>query len=82
MGPSLLGQEVAWPEPHYRKQDDDLAQFGAYWTARLNLLSEKGLIKPHPIQVRDKGLENIQQGLEELRAKKVSGAKLVYPLVS
>lgn len=80
MGPSLLGQEVAWPEPHYRAQDDDLAQFGASWTAVLNQLLEKGQIKPHPIQIRDGGLKNIQQGLEDIRAKKVSGAKLVYPL--
>nr|A0A3Q9U4Z5.1 RecName: Full=Trans-enoyl reductase pvhC; Short=ER pvhC; AltName: Full=Varicidin biosynthesis cluster protein C [Talaromyces variabilis]AZZ09612.1 PvhC [Talaromyces variabilis] len=82
MGPSLLGQEVAWPEPHYRKQDDDLAQFGAEWTATLNQLLKKELIKPHPMQIRDGGLENIQQGLEDLRAKKVSGAKIVYPLGS
>jgi NADPH:quinone reductase-like Zn-dependent oxidoreductase len=80
MGPSLLGQEVGWPEPHYRAEDPKMAKFGASWTATLNKMLERGQIRPHPIVIREGGLEKIMEGLEDLRSKKISGKKLVYPL--
>ena len=80
MGPSLLGQEVGWPEPHYRAADPVVAKFGAWWTAILNKMLAKGQIKLHPIVERSGGLEKIPEGLDDIRSGKVSGKKLVYPL--
>jgi len=37
----------------------------------------EGKIKPHPVSIREGGLDAIPVVLEELRAKKVSGAKIV-----
>lgn len=54
-------------------------EFGVkFWRAAAELINS-GKIKPHPTIVR-KGIENIPQGLEDLRNNKVSGKKLVYTI--
>lgn len=80
MGPQLIGKEIAWPKPHWRPADPDMAEFGATWTAILGKLLEQGLIRPHPIVVRSGGLPGVLDGIEDVRAKKISGKKLVYTL--
>jgi NADPH-dependent curcumin reductase CurA len=40
-------------------------------------LINSGKIKTHPTEVRN-GLENVPQGLQDLKDGKVSGVKLVY----
>jgi NADPH:quinone reductase-like Zn-dependent oxidoreductase len=47
-----------------------------FWKVAADLLNE-GKIKPHPAEVRG-GLEDIPQGLKDLKDGKVSGKKLVY----
>jgi NADPH:quinone reductase-like Zn-dependent oxidoreductase len=47
-----------------------------FWKVAADLLNE-GKIKPHPTEVRG-GLEDIPQGLKDLKDGKVSGKKLVY----
>ena len=42
-----------------------------------NLLAE-GKLRTHPEQVGEKGLEGALQGLQDMKAEKVSGRKLVY----
>jgi hypothetical protein len=42
-----------------------------------NLVAE-GKLKAHPRRIESGGLEGILSGIEELRAKKVRGEKLVY----
>ncbi|KAF2267352.1 GroES-like protein [Lojkania enalia] len=63
----------AWPAS---KEDFDFA------VNFLNISEElinSGKIKPHPTHVRG-GLDEIPQGLEDLRAGKASGAKFVYKI--
>jgi hypothetical protein len=43
-------------------------------------LLAQGRVKVHPFEVREGGLEGVLGGLEEMRAGKVSGKKLVYKL--
>ncbi|OQV09348.1 Alcohol dehydrogenase GroES-like domain-containing protein [Cladophialophora immunda] len=51
--------------------------FVSDWMLLVEELLQKGLLKPHPRQV-EHGLENVLNGLELMRAGKVSGKKLVY----
>lgn len=44
-----------------------------------SLLAE-GKIRPHPIEVKNGGLEAVPGGIEDLRAKKISGRKLVVKM--
>jgi len=80
MSPQLLGDDVAWPEPHYRTADPAIERFGVFWVETLNKLLERGLIRAHPAVVREGGLDKVLQGLEDIRSKTVSGRKLVYYL--
>jgi hypothetical protein len=41
-------------------------------------LLEQGLIKNHPVSMRDGGLDAILGGMQELKEGKVSGVKVVY----
>jgi hypothetical protein len=41
-------------------------------------LLEQGLIKNHPVSMRDGGLDAILGGMRELKEGKVSGVKVVY----
>lgn len=53
-------------------------EFGKrFWDLSLPLLAE-GKVIPHPGEIRSGGLESIPQGLEDLKAGRVSGKKLVY----
>ncbi|RAL11484.1 zinc-binding alcohol dehydrogenase family protein [Aspergillus homomorphus CBS 101889] len=76
----VLGHEIAWPEPHGRPADDAITDFGTAWTATLNELLAKGLIRSHPLIVREGGLGRILEGIQDVRSKKISGKKLVYTL--
>ena len=80
MGPQMLGKEIRWPEPHWRPANAEMGEFGVYWTAVLNKLLENNLIRPHAIVVREGGLEKVLDGIEDIRAKKISGKKLVFTL--
>jgi NADPH:quinone reductase-like Zn-dependent oxidoreductase len=52
-------------------------EFGSrFWRVAEELINS-GKIKTHPTEVR-KGLENVPQGLQDLKDGKVSGVKLVY----
>ncbi|KAI0413963.1 GroES-like protein [Xylaria grammica] len=78
MGPQMTGKEIAWPKPHWRPADSTMAEFGVSWTAALQQLLDKGLIRPHPIIVMPGGLAEVLDGIEDVRSKRVSGKRLVY----
>lgn len=80
MGPQLLGKEIAWPHPHWRPADPKMAEFGASWTATLQTLLDKGLIRPHPILIKPGSLQGALGGIEDIRSNKISGKKLVFTL--
>jgi NADPH:quinone reductase-like Zn-dependent oxidoreductase len=80
LGPELLGEDIAWPAPHGRPANPEAKAFCVEWTRTLQGLLDRGLIHPHPLRVSDKGLKGVLDGFAEIRAKKVSGEKLVYTL--
>lgn len=80
MGPEMLGEEVRWPEPHGRPANPELKAFAAEWIRKLQMLLDRNLIRTHPLLVRDSGLVGVLEGFIDLRAKKISGQKLIYLL--
>lgn len=52
-------------------------EFGVKFWKQAEEWFNSGKVKAHPIEVR-KGLENVPQGLQDLKDGKVSGVKLVY----
>lgn len=63
-------------DPKNKKEREILAE----WHAQLPQLVADGKIKPHSVDLRRGGLESIHEGLEELKAGKVSGKKIVYEI--
>ncbi|KAL9571858.1 hypothetical protein ACKAV7_004004 [Fusarium commune] len=80
MGPQMLGKEIRWPEPHWRPANAEMGEFGVYWTAVLRKLLDNGLIRPHPIVVKQGGLPEVLGGIEDIREKRISGKKLVFQM--
>jgi NADPH:quinone reductase-like Zn-dependent oxidoreductase len=80
MGPQMMGREIGWPKPHWRPASPEIGAFGATWTMTLQRLLDKGLIRPHPILLKQGGLREVLGGIEDIRSKKISGKKLVYAL--
>lgn len=80
LGPSVLGEEICWPEPFTRQPNAELKSFGIDWFITAQRLLDDGMLKPHPIMVLDGGLDGVKGGLELLQKKKVSGKKLVCSL--
>ncbi|RMZ90995.1 hypothetical protein DV736_g1773, partial [Chaetothyriales sp. CBS 134916] len=80
LGYTAIGEEVRkpWatvPEEITRAHYEWMKK----WVSLVDGLLEEGKIKPHPPRVH-KGLENVLEGMEELKEGKVSGQKLVYTL--
>ncbi|KAI1117105.1 putative zinc-binding dehydrogenase family oxidoreductase [Nemania sp. NC0429] len=77
IGPAMLGLEIRWPAPHGQAADPALFAFGQKWKATVQQLLDKGVIREHPLLVQTGGLEKVLDSMEAIRAKKVSGRKLV-----
>ncbi|KAI8822609.1 uncharacterized protein EV422DRAFT_524705 [Fimicolochytrium jonesii] len=56
---------------------EDYAYATKFWEISEKLLAG-GKLKPHPLEVKEKGLKGIIDGLDLLRKDKVSGKKLAY----
>lgn len=63
-----LFQVPAMPQNH---------EFAKKWGAVAAKLFEEKKVRPHPVEVRE-GLENIGEGLNDLKEGRVSAKKLVY----
>ncbi|KAF2471758.1 putative zinc-binding dehydrogenase family oxidoreductase [Lindgomyces ingoldianus] len=81
LGPTMMGTNIGWPAPHGRPADPEAYEFAVKWTATVQELLNKGLIREHLLSVQQSGLEGVLEGIEALRAKKISGKKLVYMIV-
>ena len=81
LGPTMLGKDIGWPAPHGRPTDPDAHEFAVKWTGTVQELLNQGLIREHLLLVQLGGLERVLDGIEALRAKKISGKKLVYKMV-
>lgn len=55
------------------------AELGKKFIALAEELLKEGKIRPHPVDVRV-GIENILDGMQEMKDGKVSGVKLVYKI--
>ncbi len=81
LGPTMLGKDIAWPAPHGGQGSDDFRKFGEEWTNVLQRLLDEGKIKSHPLKVIKGDFHDVRQGMETVKAGKVSGVKLVYSLI-
>lgn len=82
LGPVMLGRDIGWPEPHNRKADPEMFQFGVQWRDTLQKLLDEGFICEHPLEMRGGGFEQVLKGMEDIREKRISGKKLVYRISS
>ena len=82
VGPTMLGLDIGWPAPHGRKADKDLFDFGMEWKQVVENLMAKSLVKEHPLDIRKGDLGLVLECMKEIRAKKISGKKLVVKLVN
>ncbi|KAL1875156.1 putative secondary metabolism biosynthetic enzyme [Diaporthe australafricana] len=80
MGPVMLGKDIAWPAPHDRAADPEMFDFGTKWRATLQELLDQGKLREHPLLLQPGGLEGVLDGMEMIKAKKISGKKLVYTM--
>jgi NADPH:quinone reductase-like Zn-dependent oxidoreductase len=80
LGPIMLGKKVEWPAPHGRDADTQMFEFGQKWKNTVQDLLNKGLIREHPLLVRDGSLEQVIKCMEDITGKKVHGKKLVCRL--
>lgn len=74
---TMFGEEFKkWSHTFPASKDD--FEFGKMWMGLTEELVAEGKIKPHPKKLGSGGLEGVLSGLEEMKAGKVSGEKLVY----
>jgi aspyridone synthetase trans-acting enoyl reductase len=80
MGCSLFGWPVKLPGVYGRPATPGDRVFAAKMYQLAEQLLAEGALKPHPITVRDGGLECVVDGIEDLRNNRVKASKLVYPI--
>ncbi|RYO85824.1 hypothetical protein DL766_001215 [Monosporascus sp. MC13-8B] len=80
MGLELTGNEVDLPGGYYRAANPELHDWFVLWKERYVALYESGKVKPHPITLRQGGLDKVIDGIETMRRREISGEKIVYPL--
>lgn len=81
MGPSIIGRGVLLPEPYGVPPDPELHEWSKGFYRSLQKLVDQGKLKPLPAQaLQPPGFDTILDGLELLKAKKVSGKKLIVSL--
>ncbi|RHZ54029.1 zinc-binding alcohol dehydrogenase family protein [Aspergillus thermomutatus] len=80
LGPTMIGKEIAWPEPHYRAVDPKIRKFGQRWRQIVEDLFLRGELKVHPIDVQHHGFQGTLDGMDKIREGLVRGKKLVCPI--
>jgi hypothetical protein len=78
---TMTGEEFYYEGETWSAVPEDY-EFAVKMLSLVEPLLEKGLIKAHPSQVREGGLEGILDGMQQLKDGKVSGAKLVYRIAA
>jgi hypothetical protein len=77
LGPSIFGQGSTWPVPYGRPDDEEIEQYGErLWSIAQKLVNE-GKLQHHPLHILEGGIESVTDGLDLVRAGKLSGAKCV-----
>ncbi|PGH19027.1 hypothetical protein AJ79_00061 [Helicocarpus griseus UAMH5409] len=80
MGPSVNGRGVILPEPYGVAPDPELHEWSKEFYSVIQGLINDGSLKPLPIRRVEGSFEGILKGLDILKNKQVSGAKLIVPL--
>ncbi|KAJ5206524.1 Polyketide synthase enoylreductase [Penicillium cf. griseofulvum] len=82
MGGAISGRGVELPDPYGIPPRPELGVWARSWYLELQELIENGKLRPCPIQIIPGKFEGIMEGLDMLRNGKVSGKKLVVPIVT
>ena len=75
LGYSFLGEPWEQMGQSFPASREDL-EFSMAFAGLSERLLAQGIIRPHPVDLREGGLEAVPQGIEDLRAKKISGKKI------
>ncbi|CAG8923341.1 unnamed protein product [Penicillium salamii] len=81
MGGAISGQGVELPEPYGIAPRPEIGIWARKWYRNVQELIDEGKLKPCPMQVLGGKFEGILEGLDLLRNGKVSGKKLVVPMI-
>ncbi|KAI0802806.1 GroES-like protein [Xylaria sp. FL0064] len=82
LGPTMLGEVIAWPEPHYREIDENIREFGLNWRSIVENLFAQGRLRVHPVSVEPNEFHGALDGLERIKKGLVRGVKLVCSIDS
>lgn len=80
MAPSMFGEGVKLPGEYGRPVSNEEREFSGQFFKIVEVMLEKRVIKNHPFEVREGGLDALTEGIEEVRLGSVRAKKLVYPL--
>lgn len=80
LGYTITGEAFEMEGDHYAAVPEDF-EFAKRFAIVVEKLLEEGLIKNHPVDSREGGLNGIMGGLKDMKEGKLSGKKLVYRLV-
>ena len=80
MGAAIHGKGLALAEGYEKPPDLELRAWGIEWYKSVQKLIDEHKLRPHPIRVLEGGFDAIAGGLSMLKAKEVSGMKLVVVL--
>ncbi|KAH8693570.1 chaperonin 10-like protein [Talaromyces proteolyticus] len=82
LGYTMLGEDFELMENMVLHVSDAETEFAKQWVELADKLVGQRLIVPHPIDIRDGGLQGVLHGLTELKEGKIRGKKLVYKIES
>jgi hypothetical protein len=80
MGMSILGRQVALDHGYGSEADAEKRAFGIEWYREMQDMLDVRKLKTHPVTVLPGRYEGVMKGLQMLKAKQVSGEKLVVKL--
>ncbi|KAJ4386025.1 hypothetical protein N0V93_008916 [Gnomoniopsis smithogilvyi] len=78
---SLFGTPVKLSGVYGRPARPQDRRFASVMFPIAERLIHDGQLKPHPVEIRQGGLEAVANGIEDLRSSQVKGRKLVYSIV-
>lgn len=78
---TMGNKPVSWQRPYKRDAKPKHREFGESWFENMQGLLDRGLISPHPHQLKTGGLNGVIDGIDLVR-KGLTREKLVYPVGS
>ncbi|CAI7658840.1 unnamed protein product [Penicillium glandicola] len=82
MGGAISGQGVELPDPYGIPPRPEIGVWARSWYLEVQELIGNGKLRPCPIQTISGKFEGILEGLDMLRNGRVSGKKLVVPIIT